>query len=123
NAVTLDVVRVACVNAGEPDQLPADLVAVAAIYRIAEEAFHRRVEQRPEEAQGNTPKSNFPCSASESSSSGCCAVRSANATPWALRADSSSYGALFVESGHDRRRAPTLTTKWHLSRERALRRQ
>src|SRR5262245_8360627 len=49
NAVALDVVRVAGVNAGKSYELPADLLAVAAIDRITEETLHHRVEQRAEE--------------------------------------------------------------------------
>src|SRR5689334_3878853 len=49
HAVLLDVLRIDRGDAGKADQLPADLVAVAAIDRVGEETFDRVVEQQVEE--------------------------------------------------------------------------
>src|SRR5690349_20551864 len=49
HAVLVDVLRIDRRDAGKADQLPADLVAVAAVDRIGEEALDGVVEQQVEE--------------------------------------------------------------------------
>src|SRR5436853_5235589 len=49
HAMLLDVLRVDGGHAGKADQLPADLVAVAAVYGVGEEAFDGVVEEQVEE--------------------------------------------------------------------------
>src|SRR5215469_6630354 len=51
-AILVDLVRVGGGQAGEADQLPSGLVAVAAVHGIGEEALDRDLVQAPEERPG-----------------------------------------------------------------------